>query len=67
MRILSSPSESAMIGPGFGLAIALGGFGKRYLDPRRAGIGGSYCFGTTCGLPSDRNLIHICCLSLLLQ
>jgi hypothetical protein len=35
MGILSSPSESAMIGPGFGPAIAVEGLGKRYLDPRR--------------------------------
>jgi hypothetical protein len=58
MRILSSPSESAMIGPGFGPAIA---------DPHRRWNWGPYCFETTCGLPSDRNLIHICCLSLLMQ
>jgi hypothetical protein len=32
---MASASESAMIGPGFGLAIAVEGFGKRYLDPRR--------------------------------
>jgi len=35
MRILSSPSESAMIGPGLGPTTAVEGFGKRYLDPRR--------------------------------
>jgi len=40
MQIVSSPTESAMTGPGFGSAIAVEGFGKRYLDPRSAGIGG---------------------------
>jgi len=44
MQILSSPSESAMTGPGFGPVIAVEGFGKRYLDPPTAGIGGCYLF-----------------------
>ena len=35
MRISPSPAESAMMGPSFGSAIAVEGFGKRYHDPRR--------------------------------
>jgi len=62
MRLLSSPSKSAMIGPDFGPAIAVEGFGKRYLDPRKRWNWGLVFCGTTCGLPSDRNLIHMRCL-----